>query len=197
MVIQAQHQLLVTGADVAIVFCLIGGQKPVKVEITASEEFHAAIVEESEQFLELVRKLDPPPPDGSKASSRALSKLYPEDDGGIVPLPPEAVEWTREYQELAEQVKQLEARRDEIKNMLRAHIGPATHGLLAEPVGGKSCWRWKSQGSSRTLLALKDPPPGIRMLPPPKVPTLAEQLEESSRHVQTTTIKRKRRKARR
>jgi putative phage-type endonuclease len=187
VLVQAQSQLLVTGAPVALVFALLQGSRPVQIEVEPSADFHAVIVEETERFMDRVRRLDPPAPDGSRSSERALRRLYPTDDGGSVMLPDSAVDWTREIQELAAQQKALKAREDELRNLLRASIGERKYGLLPEKVGKKRCWRWQVQqraaytveaSESRVLLALNEPPVGV-VEPVPTVP-IAELLARSS-----------------
>lgn len=199
VLVQAQTQLFVTRAPLAVVFALLQGSRPVCIEVEPSPEFHEALVEHAEWFLDLVRRLVPPPPDDSLASRRALERMYADCDGSAVPLPREAVDWTREYQGLAEWRRAIESRRLELGNMLRAHIGHATHGLLPEPVGGKSCWRWRKNkhGQTRVLTPLKHAPTGLRALPPVEVPQLADILERSVEHFSHSSIKRTRRKARR
>jgi len=164
VIIQAQHQLLVTGAERALVFCLVGGQKPVKVEIEASSEFHAAIIEETERFLAMVRELDPPRPNGKPGDTAALKRLYPREDGSAVALPSDAIEWTREYQEVSAQLRSLERRRDNFKQLLMHAMGTATYGVLPEPVGGKQIWRWATQQRDGFTVA----PTEMRVLTPLK-----------------------------
>jgi predicted phage-related endonuclease len=156
VVIQAQHQLLVTGTERAIVFCLVGGQKPVRVEIEADTAFHAAIVEESERFIEMVRDLVPPPPDGNRETTRAFQELYPVENGQTVALPAEALEWTREYQEATARIKQFESRKEHFKQLIMNAVGSATYGVLPELVDGKGVWRWATQrDGTRVLKNLK------------------------------------------
>lgn len=164
IILQVQSQLLVTGAPYAVVFALLYGSTPCRVHMQPNPELHALIREESEAFMERVRLLDPPPPGATEASARALARLHPVDDGSVVSLPREAMEWTRELQELAEQMKLLEKRQLHLKNLIKESIGDAQFGVLPDAVGGKRCWRWKLQeraeyvvksSSSRVLLAMK------------------------------------------
>jgi len=190
VIIQAQHQLLVTGAERALVFCLVGGQKPVKVEIEASPDFHAAIIEETERFLEMVRTLDPPRPNGKPGDTKALQRLYSREDGSAVALPADAIAWTREYQEVSMQLRSLERRKDHFKQLIMHAMGTATYGVLPEAVGGKQVWRWQTQEregfvvqptAMRVLTPLKAPPAGAvdhKALPVAN-DTLVAKLEES------------------
>lgn len=191
VILQAQHQLLVTGGERAIVFCLIGGQRPVRINIEANAEFHAAIVEESERFMEMVRKLEPPRPSGRAGDTKALQRLYPRENGATVALPAEALEWTRQYQEAGAKRAELERRQKHFKQLIMHAMGSASYGVLPEPVGGKSVWRWATEAregyevearESRKLLPLKGHPAGVvkaSALPPANTNTLVDLLAES------------------
>ena len=136
ILIQAQSQLLVTGADLCCVICLIGGQRFCKVDVYPSDELQAMIVENVEEFMERVRQCDPPPP--TFRSKDAIKLLYPQDDGSIVQLPPESAEWLAEYQNLTDQIKEATQNKEDFGNKLRAAIGEATFGILPCEVGGKN-----------------------------------------------------------
>src|SRR5690606_7966463 len=149
-------------------------------------------LEATEEFMDRVRRLSPPDPDGSDASKRALQRLYPLDDGSVVRLPAEAADWTRELKDLAKQIKALESRVDELKNKLRKCIGPATDGKRPQPSDGKQVGRWERQrrkahggraSESRVLLAMKIGPAleDVAALPEPSgcVSYIEAQLRES------------------
>lgn len=156
VIIQAQTQLIVTGAPRGYVCCLIGGNKFSRISVEPLADFRSLIVEAVDEFMEQVAKMDPPPP--TFRSRNAIERLYPEDDGGAVKLPAEAVEWTREIQELDAQRKALDVRDAQLRNMLRLAIGSATYGVLPEPVGGKSCWKNAVEAKGRRVLrAVKGP----------------------------------------
>src|SRR5690606_13496614 len=140
VLIQAQTQLLVTGAPVAVVFAWLRRWKTATIEVLPSPELHAIIREYVERFLELVRAETPPPVDGRKSTTQAISRLFAAEDGTAVRLPPDAANWTREINELKAQQKELETRENELKNLLRSHIGHATFGVLGEEVDGARCW---------------------------------------------------------
>ena len=180
---QVQSQLLVTKAPRGQVFCLIGGQKPCRIPVDPSPEFAALILETVEEFMVRIARLDPPPP--SATSKAALAQLYPKDSGEVIQLPAEAVEWTRELQEIALRKKETQRREDELRNLLRAAIGDATIGELPEEVGGKGRWRWAMQetagyyvkpSSGRVLLALKGNAPAGAKKPSKSKKSVAEKL---------------------
>lgn len=165
VLLQAQTQLLVTGADQEIVFALLRRSRPCQVEVHASPELQEVIVATAEAFMHRVSQLDPPPPIEGLSAKAALKRLYPQDHGGQMKLPPEAVEWTREYIALGKEIKKLETRREYLNDLIRASIGPYTWGVLPESVDGNGIWRCQLEkraaytveaSEHRKLLAMKE-----------------------------------------
>ncbi|HMJ11404.1 MAG TPA: YqaJ viral recombinase family protein, partial [Polyangiaceae bacterium] len=202
VLVQVQAQLLVTGAPSAVVFALLQGSRPCQIEVDPSPEFHAFIAEATEEFIQRVRGMNPPDPDGSASSTRALARLFPHEDGSIVQLAAEAADWTQEVQKIAEQLKVLEARRDELRNMLRKAIGPSSFGLLPGVIGEKSCWSWRTNKvGSRVLTPLKRLPEGggkvHKALPEPNLEELLKASVENENALEPVRFTTKRRRARR
>lgn len=205
VLIQVQSQLLVCGAPMGVVFALLLGSRPCQVDIEPDFELHRLIAEESERFMQQVRTLTPPDVDGHETTKQALSRQYPLDDGSVIQLPTEALDWTRELREIAAQQKELAARESEIKNRLRACIGNATIGVMPDDVDGKRFWRWQLQerkehtvraSSSRVLLSVKNGPeiPSGFALPEASPLNLVADLKPE---MQAEPVKKARKRARR
>jgi putative phage-type endonuclease len=170
VLIQAQTQLLVTRAPRDYVFGLLQGSRPARIEVTPYPEFQELIVRECRAFMELVQAGTPPPADAK--SGRAIARLYPGDDGSSVRLPDEALDWTRRLADIAEELKRLEAEKEELRNMLKVCIGSATFGELPEPVNGKGQWKWGTRAGyvverhevepTRVLTSVKGFAPSVR-----------------------------------
>jgi len=168
---QTQTQLLVTGASLAVVFCLIGGQRPCRIDVTPNAEFHDLIIETAEEFMGRINTMDPPPPDWR--SRDALQRLYPQESGEAIQLSREAQEWTRELQDLASRRLESERREKEIKALIQATLGAASYGLLPEPTDdGDVLWKNLTESraehvvrasSSRVLRLVKTVPRGLVM----------------------------------
>lgn len=139
VIVQVQTQLLVTGAPKSIVSCLIGGQKFVRVDLLPEPEFFDLIVSAVDEMADRISRMDPPPP--TWRSKEALKKLYHDDTGESVILPRDAVEWTRELQDLLPRRTEIEKREEELKNLIRSALGNATVGLLPSEVCGISEWK--------------------------------------------------------
>jgi putative phage-type endonuclease len=191
VLIQVQTQLLVTGAQGAIVFALLQGCRPVQIPIEPHLALHEIIVERASEFMALVRAGQPPLPDGTEHAGRALKKIYPRETGAVVALPPDALEWTRQHQTIGSELARLKRRQAYFKQLLQHAIGSATYGVLPEAVGGKRVWRWQTQPrppyevearEDRVLMALKLPPAGTPQhpaLPAANDDSLVPKLEES------------------
>ena len=217
VMVQVQHQLLVTQAPFAIIFCLIGGNRPVKIIVEPHAPLHAVMVEKGEWFMDLVARRVPPPI--THLDQQAVEHLYPPAGDGVVRLPPEAVEWTRELREITAESKLLDQRDKALRNKLRQCIGSSTWGVLDEPVEDRRFWRWSTQSTpgyfveareSRVLTAIKKGPyvPDVAALPlgaPVPEATLTENLEASLEAIKGASAsvfsenlpKRKRKQARR
>jgi putative phage-type endonuclease len=81
--LQVQHQLAVTGKDVADVAVLLCGQKLEIHRIARDEEVIARLVVLESRFWECVEAETPPPADGSESAARALRDLYQGNDTSL------------------------------------------------------------------------------------------------------------------
>jgi putative phage-type endonuclease len=173
VVLQVQCQLLVSKAPMAFVFALLRRYQPVQIVVKASPELQRIILEYGQWFMDLVnrRAYDELVPNGTARDARAIARLFPNADKemGIL-LPPEAVAWTRELQEISAKQLELEKRETELKNLVRLCMGPASYGILPEQVGKKSAWGWKNEpreasvraaSNARVLRQLKEAPKGL------------------------------------
>jgi predicted phage-related endonuclease len=138
--VQAQHLMVVLGIDWASFAVLIGGQKFAWCDVERNERFCAYLVEKEGEFVDRVRRGDPPPPDASDSTREVLLKLYPKDNKETVELdiPPQVAERRRA---LKEEEKRVEAELQAIDNKLKAAIGNATIGLLRD--GTVFSWKWQ------------------------------------------------------
>lgn len=130
--IQLQHQLAVTGSDWGTLCCLIGGQKLKWFDCERNDKFIARMLEQEAAFWDLVQRQVPPEVDGSEATAEALKRLYPADNGESIMLPVEFANHDVRLCELKDQIKRLEEERRLIENQLKASIGEATIGILAD-----------------------------------------------------------------
>jgi putative phage-type endonuclease len=135
---QVQHQLLVTGMPRATIACLIAGQRMVWQDIERDETWIRKIVILGAAFWERVQRKNPPTADGSESARRALGKIYPQDDGSVIALPPEMMDDADTLAYLKANRKESDASITGIENRIKAALGTATRGVL--PNGYSFSW---------------------------------------------------------
>lgn len=136
--IQLQHQLAVTGAPYGYLSALIGGNESVVRKIPRNDRFIAAMLPKLREFWEYVERRELPPVDESEATSKLLGKIFHEDEGLSVRLPPEAGDWALELEQAKMEIKEAEKRKTAAENKLKAAIGTATIGDI--PGHGRYSW---------------------------------------------------------
>lgn len=128
--LQVHQQMLVTGAEVATVACLVGGQKLVWCDVERNEETIRRIVYHGERFWADVQERQEPPPDASASTREAMRRLYPEDNGETVVLDDEIETLVRELAELKDEKKLVEADIEEREARIKAALGEAQRGVF-------------------------------------------------------------------
>lgn len=153
--IQLQHQMAVTGCPMASVAVLICGCEFKWRDVLRYDEFiEKTLVPECEAFWDRVKHGGPPPlPDASPATTKALSKLYPQDHGEEIALPGEFTDLHADLLQFKAALKENKASKDGIENQIRAALGEASFGVL--PAGGRYSWLTAKNGV-RTLRAPRE-----------------------------------------
>lgn len=139
---QVQHQLLVTGAEIGYLFALVADEETYVFPVYPDKEFHAALRERLEAFWRSVETKTMPPLDESEATGRMLARLYPQDTGEMIDLPPEAAAWVAAKEIASADRKRAEAEITAADNLLKAALGSASYGLL--PDGRRVSWKSQS-----------------------------------------------------
>ena len=143
---QVQQYMAVTGCRWGAIAVLFGGNHPGHVDIERDDEFIARMIEAEAEFWERLKNMDPPPADGSESTRRALEYLYPDDSGDTVHLPPEALEWTAEFEEHRDKAKYHSNMKRAAETKVRAQMGSAKIGVLPD---GRL---WKSATVAETIV---------------------------------------------
>ena len=132
--IQVQQQLAVTGWELGSVAVLLSGSEFKWADVKRDDEFiDDVLIPECSDFWCRVQSDGPPPgPDPSEASTHALRRLYPSDNGESVSLPGEFTDLAFERSSIKESIKLDEVRLSEIDNQIRAALKDASVG--ASPV---------------------------------------------------------------
>lgn len=136
VLLQLQHQLACTGRQWGVVVALIGGNRLAEPYAYAARP---ALIAEMERrvrdFWRSIRDGEPPEPDGSDSTLRALRELYPSDDRREQPLDlsgdNEAPGICAAYLEAAERRRAAERAEKAAKAQLLAKLGNARLGRCA------------------------------------------------------------------
>lgn len=130
--VQCQHYLEVTGADICYIAVLIGGQKFVFKEIQRDEEIIAMIIEEEKDFWNnCVLKRVPPLLDNSQSANRYLKDKFGLADSSLdVNLKSDNKDRIIKYLGLKKQHKELEESIKIIENNIKNELGTAERGSI-------------------------------------------------------------------
>jgi predicted phage-related endonuclease len=119
--------MAVTGCKKWYLAVLVLGEGFHYFEIERDEDEINTLMDAEEAFWEFVEKGTPPPADGQKATTEAITAIYPTDNGESVSLM--AYEHDlRQYMTYTESIKHLEKCRDECANKVKAFLGEAARG---------------------------------------------------------------------
>ena len=124
---QMTHYLAVSGLEKAYLAVLVGCRDFKIFEIERDEAEISALMCEEEKFWNMVQTNTPPLADGLESTSKTITALYPESNTNNVNLYSFQNEIAR-YMELSEQIKALEAAKEEAANKVKAFLGEAGSG---------------------------------------------------------------------
>jgi len=145
--LQVVHSLIVTGLPEAYVGVLIGGQEFKWRRIERDDALEGIVQRAEEVFWDHVTRDEPPEPDGTASSAKALQSLYaePVDEGEGVELDRAVAEHLTRYQQLTERINDHEQERELVKQRIQAALGNNTVGRLF----GERVVTWKPVESTR------------------------------------------------
>ncbi len=142
---QVQHQLWVTGYEVADVAVLTGGSEPRIHEVPRDDAFIADLAYLEAEFWGWVRSGTRPPVDGSENARRVLSRLHPRNDGTFIPASADIERVVLDWRAAKVEAKAAEDAESTLANTVRALIGDAD-GIDGE--FGRVSWK-KNADSTR------------------------------------------------
>ena len=126
---QVQHYLAVCNMQKAYIAALIGGNHFIYYTILRDEEMIADLVYAEKKFWEYNVKCDIRPEiDDSEATKEFLDRKYKESVKDSVPLDRSLVKVLEEYQDVSDQLKDMEKRKTGLSNQLKAALGEHEEG---------------------------------------------------------------------
>ena len=129
---QVQHQLAVTGKQVADVCVLICGQEIRIHRIERDDALIAKLIELERQFWHYVLTDRPPPADGSESAAKALQALYPRDSGNTLDFS-EDLEMSSIFSDLVRvraNMDDYKSREDLLKQRIQQRMGDCSKALF-------------------------------------------------------------------
>ncbi|MFW2177920.1 MULTISPECIES: YqaJ viral recombinase family protein [unclassified Moraxella] len=157
VICQVQHQLAVTGKQLAHVCVLICGHEAKLFEVKRDDLFIEQLIEQERRFWDYVQQDIAPPADGSDSSAKALQQLYSTTYGEAVDFSDNDTvnEWFTQLKEQKELVDKHQHQFDFFKQQIQQAMKQAEFATFAT---GSVSWK-KSKDSisldSKALLADK------------------------------------------
>lgn len=125
--LQVQHYLAVTGYEAADIAVLIAGSSFRMYRIDADRELQDMLFEAEREFWEMVQRGEPPEPDLSRESDRAiLRRMFPGTNGQTIRADESDERWRAVWQEAAELAAQYQATAEHAKAHLLRKMGEAS-----------------------------------------------------------------------
>lgn len=138
VMVQVQHQMLVTGLDWASA-CFLVGRRFYRVDVRAHEKFQKVLLGELAEFWERCWNGDAPPIDSSDATKAAIVSEFPiEKEGKVITLSENVSAMIPRLLEIGEEQDTLKDEREEIENLIKFEMGDAEEAVDL----------WKRQGFS-------------------------------------------------
>lgn len=142
--LQTHHYLAVTGYRHFHVAVLINGNDDRYYRVERDEELIADVVAMEREFWRRVQDGDPPPVDGSDATTGLLAALWPAQEGAeIVLAPGEAADLLERRERLSAEAERLAAEIAATQNELKAMLGDAEIAVRE----GQPVFTWKRNGN--------------------------------------------------
>ncbi len=138
--VQCMHYMAVTGMDKWYLAVLVLNKAFMVFEIERDEGEIAALMAAEEEFWAHVNAGVPPAPDGSKATTDVITKLYAEAYTDDVVNLADCMQNFYELKAIQEQMKTLESRKNELQNVIKTHMGASERGEC-----GDFTVTWKNQ----------------------------------------------------
>lgn len=148
---QGYHYLAVTGFDRIHFAALIGGQQFVTYPVERNDALIAGLVKAEREFYERLLGGEPPPVDGSDATTDAVKTLYADAHPGMtVELPEHVLTLLAEREEWMAREAEVSEGRNRVENEIKALLGEAEVGTYA----GSTVVTWKLSTSHRISATL-------------------------------------------
>lgn len=152
---QCVHYMAVTGKQRWYLAVLIGNKEFKWFTIERDEAEIEALMTAEKEFWKLVEMDIPPTPDGTAATTKAIGAIYANSDDTVVADLTAHTAFVSQYIELGNQIKELEARRDEAANRIKEILGECCGGFCD---GFNVSWRSQTRSTFDSKRFAKENP---------------------------------------
>jgi predicted phage-related endonuclease len=129
--VQTQLEMLAEGVKWGYVCVAFGSQRTERFFTEPDPVFLAKAIPLLKDFWTCVELRQPPEIDGSEATTRALTRLHPQDNGLAINLPEGADAMLERLQRVKSLASRCHDRKHEIENQFRAALGDNTYGVTS------------------------------------------------------------------
>jgi len=157
--LQVTHYMAVTGAEVADLAVLIGGNEFRIYTIERDQELIDMVYDQEAEFWRMVQDGGPPDVDGSAATSALLKRLYPSSTGARIDLPGDGGAWVEKLREAKQDVEWATSRLDEAKHRIQVLAGEASEIFVGDRL--VATWRQSKDRSAFDQAAFKSAHPDL------------------------------------
>ena len=123
--VQVHHYMELTGCRVALLACLVGGQRLELRTVEYDDKTAALVAAHEANFLLYLRRDSPPPPDGSTSAKDAIHALHPTSNGKTIRLDKATWEACKELRARKEQAATIKRQADELQQRIELAMGDA------------------------------------------------------------------------
>ena len=142
-ILQAHHQMAVTGHRRTYIPVLIGGNEFLIKTVERDEEIINLLIQREQEFWQMVSTRTPPTPDAQ--DTQIINHLYEVEEGKIAYLDLEDEAHIEAYLQARSEESAWKKRKDAAANALRVKLGAAEIGIVA---GVERVW-WRGKKERR------------------------------------------------
>ena len=129
VLVQTHHYMMLTDTGVALVACLIGGQRLEVRTLERDDDALVAILDREREMVELIAKGEPPEVDGSNSAHETIMAMHPSANGETIRFDKSTMQLVREARELHEQRDVIDRQYKEHVQKIQLAMGDAEHAI--------------------------------------------------------------------
>ena len=121
--VQCQHNMAVTGAQMADVACLQGGNRFLHFDVARDEDFIGKLIEEESALMVRIHAETPPPVTGSDIDTSILNFLNPGGDSEVLPITDDIESLVQQRESARLSFNDYESEKTRLENEIKQWMG--------------------------------------------------------------------------